>query len=415
MEKKYLLRKNIFDYNNKYNINLKKNNINNFNNLNSLRQKEIKLLEEKKERRKNFGENIMSNIAFNYNNIDKNRLNNYFQNIKQINEDDNIDLEFEYFRLKPFSKELINYIIFNLKNKNIKLTNVYQINYKNGKATGFGDFLRGSLFLIQFCKEYELIFEINLINHPFSKYFEKYDFNKTLKNEKINEKIYENIIKFEETNYNPLILDGNILDNKTNPFIYNDFIYYLGNNPIINNNLYIYNICFPSFYIKYDEKEILKNLIKPNNYIKSLLLDNLNYLNFKEKDYEIIHIRLGDKYLLENNNILDINNIKNLKILLNDLNKLDKTKNYLLISDNNVIKLLFKEKYNFIKFQIKELTHSGTFKEYNEMLFINTLIDFYLISLSNRINAYSVYEHGTGFSKWCAEIYDIPYVCKFIN
>ena len=45
----------------------------------------------------------------------------------------------------------------------------------------------------------------------------------------------------------------------------------------------------------------------------------------------------------------------------------------------------------------------------------NTIIDFYLLSLSNSINSYSSYEHGSGFSYWCAKTYDIPYSCKYIT
>jgi hypothetical protein len=44
----------------------------------------------------------------------------------------------------------------------------------------------------------------------------------------------------------------------------------------------------------------------------------------------------------------------------------------------------------------------------------NTLIDFYLMSQSKQIISFSVYQHGSGFSKWCAVTYEIPYVCYSI-
>ena len=45
----------------------------------------------------------------------------------------------------------------------------------------------------------------------------------------------------------------------------------------------------------------------------------------------------------------------------------------------------------------------------------NTMLDFYLISKSKNVMSYSVYEHGSGFSKWCAFTYDIPYYCKYVG
>ena len=50
-----------------------------------------------------------------------------------------------------------------LHNKNIRvINNVYQDNYKdNIKPTGFGDFIRGCYFLIQFCCKFN--FKANII------------------------------------------------------------------------------------------------------------------------------------------------------------------------------------------------------------------------------------------------------------
>ena len=44
---------------------------------------------------------------------------------------------------------------------------------------------------------------------------------------------------------------------------------------------------------------------------------------------------------------------------------------------------------------------------------MNTLLDFYLMSYSNTIISLSVYDHVSGFSKYCSVIYGIPF--KFIK
>ena len=45
------------------------------------------------------------------------------------------------------------------------LCNVYQYSYKNEKTNGLGDFIRGCLFLINFCEKHNYRFNI-IINHP---------------------------------------------------------------------------------------------------------------------------------------------------------------------------------------------------------------------------------------------------------
>ena len=69
------------------------------------------------------------------------------------------------------------------------------------------------------------------------------------------------------------------------------------------------------------------------------------------------------------------------------------------------IKTLFKE--------IIHLCESDTHVENNEKI-KNTLIEFYLMSFSKEIKSYSCYEHGSGFSYWCAKTFNIPYSCKYM-
>ena len=55
-----------------------------------------------------------------------------------------------------------------------KIVNVYQPEYNNHvKASGFGDFIRGTYFIIQFCEKYNLEYDVQM-NHPFRKYLKKY-------------------------------------------------------------------------------------------------------------------------------------------------------------------------------------------------------------------------------------------------
>ena len=53
-----------------------------------------------------------------------------------------------------------------------KIVNVYQTDYKNMKSPGLGDFLRGCFCLMQVCRLINVEFDIDISQHPLSKYIE---------------------------------------------------------------------------------------------------------------------------------------------------------------------------------------------------------------------------------------------------
>ena len=132
----------------------------------------------------------------------------------------------------------------------------------------------------------------------------------------------------------------------------------------------------------------------------------------KKNTFGVIHVRMGDDYLLnKNNNSLDVNKLNKLfyyiKILPNN--------NYLLITDCNILKKYIINVYPYlnIKFILNDITH--TVDKATENGVRNTLLDFYMMSNSNNIHSFSTYIHGSGFSKWCATTYGIPYSCKLLT
>ena len=62
-----------------------------------------------------------------------------------------------------------------LKKKNVTtLYNIYQQKYANNvNVSGFGDFIRGCVFFIQFCNKYNFKYEI-LIHHPIAMFLQKF-------------------------------------------------------------------------------------------------------------------------------------------------------------------------------------------------------------------------------------------------
>jgi hypothetical protein len=285
-----------------------------------------------------------------------------------------------------------------------KIVNVFQLDYLNNKkGTGLGDFLRGSVCFLQISKLLNLEFEIDLSNHPISKYLEN---SKNIKD--IN---YNNITHFheynldKERNYNyenkPININTNFL---------NATIELLNS---VNCETYgFFSNAFPCFnYHTPAGKLLIRTKLEPNEFMKLYVDKSLNELGLSKKGYGVIHIRSGDNHLV-NNETFENEFIVKIKQILNNI--IVSNRRYLIISDSNVLKQCLKCYPNFYMI-IREIEHLGgeCMKNSESIGVMNTLSDFYLMSYSNSIIALSVYDHASGFSKYAGVLNDIPTL--FIN
>ena len=153
--------------------------------------------------------------------------------------------------------------------------------------------------------------------------------------------------------------------------------------------------------------------LEMHEYIDESLLN----LSLIKHNYSVIHIRYGDMFLINNKMQLEEKYINQLKKEISEIIDKNKFKNtkYLLISDNIVIKEIIVKLWNNIFTLFTDISHLGEGVILETKKVKNTMLDFYLMSNANNIYAFSVYNHGSGFSQWCAETYDIPYICKILK
>jgi hypothetical protein len=151
----------------------------------------------------------------------------------------------------------------------------------------------------------------------------------------------------------------------------------------------------------------MQDIFQPNIIIQNEIQDILLNLNIEKYNYNVIHIRFGDNQE-ENTNyssiILKINNL------------VQNSEVYLIICDTNKLNLFlinYYKNYLNIKINNNNKIHSAIINLNNEDG-KNILIDFFIMSLSKNINCFSIYEHGSSFSKICSEIYNIPYSCYLL-
>jgi hypothetical protein len=82
---------------------------------------------------------------------------------------------------------------------------------------------------------------------------------------------------------------------------------------------------------------------------------------------------------------------------------------YLILSDNNQIKLLLKKVFPQVVIQLTKITHLGESVNPDDNAVMETMLDFYLMSNAFQIISFSPYNWGSGFSQWCSVLYKIPY------
>lgn len=298
-----------------------------------------------------------------------------------------------------FTKMLDNMVPFTaLNNPRLKkVVNLFQKRYINGNSMGFGDYIRGSLSLIQICQIHNLQFDMNYVNHPVSKFL-----TNTTNNDDLS-------IKSNSINYNGVSM---FTDNN---FDRNDKTYHKRMIDLLNsvNTSHYYLFCnsFPIVNPSPTQRRIVASKIQPNEVLQEAILGTMSELGLERGGYRVIHIRTGDRYLL-NNARLDANLINKVVTTINkNVSRLSPFK-YLILSDNvelkKVLSNIYNDKEKFVIQIDKSITHLGEGAVKDDESVKNTLVDFFLLAQSNAIISMSPYLHESSFSKYCGILFGIP-------
>jgi len=282
---------------------------------------------------------------------------------------------------------------------------VYQYKYNNNfKVTGFGDFLRGMYYLLQFSEKYGFKVDFIINEHPIKNYL-KYFENK----ENIDKNISKNICFFRSTNHNYYTNRGIINYNYVDVDF--DLFKFIESTNKYNKNKYLYLINHPDEkYINQYYRQRVLEMIEPTTQITCLVNKSMTDLELINRGFQVIHLRLDDNCFY--NNFVSLNGLLIDNILNKIKNIIDNTNQQIfLLASSNLIKNIITNKYPNIKCLMNDITHICDKKINNDDNIINTLVDFYIMSNASFIYSFSVYHHGSGFSKWCAVTYNIPYVC----
>lgn len=300
--------------------------------------------------------------------------------------------------------ETITAISKAFNNRNLKrIINVYQLKYKNSVAQGLGDYIRGCFCLMQICAMLGLSFDMDLTNHPMSKYLIQQESENNKDSESKYNINYAEVSRYENTNYIPI----NATTYSKNSI--NFFIEYVNNlNSMgLSENFFTFCHSFPIFEVQDMGRKFILSKLLPNEMMQTAIKERLAHLELIPKKFAVIHIRSGDKYLINNGTL----NSFVVKKIIGILSKNMKSgTRYLILSDNNQIKLLLKKVFPQVVIQLTKITHLGESVNPQDDAIMETLLDFYLMSNAFQIISFSPYNWGSGFSHWCSVLYKIPYV-----
>ncbi len=248
-----------------------------------------------------------------------------------------------------------------------KVSNMDQSIHSN--IWGLGDLIRGTFQLYQICRKHNISFELDFRNHPISQIMVKKSELKNKNSSTINFHIFLNTLEME------------------------NFILKAAKNE--KKDLFIMtNGCLPlsNIYARNFQKFINENFQLKSKYRK-LLENSLP----SPKSYEVLHLRLGDDYLIENKNKITKNILMILKSNIN--------KNTILISDSNYLKYYAKRNFS-ARILPTQPTHFGL--KINAKQTFDNFLEFNILKGANNIKTFSNYSWISGFVYIPSIIYEIP-------
>ena len=262
----------------------------------------------------------------------------------------------------------------------------------NELPPGLGDFIRGTVALINYSKLYIYDFYFD-DSHEI--------FNNLLKNDKIikNDILSDTIELLPPRTYDNLDAELNETFSKNESFCIMTNAFYTKNNGVMEN--------FGE--ISFECKKFLRQIFTPNKVTNDYLKNVYDILKIDlTKKYYIIHFRLGDNYIRDNifdDNLFNILNNKVKNILINNSNT-----QIILLSDSSAMANEIKKQnpelfyWDNKKIHIGDLTNDDVKQGVND-----TMVDFFIMSKCDRMFCYA-FNGISGFSKIVSLIFDKEYI-----
>jgi hypothetical protein len=230
---------------------------------------------------------------------------------------------------------------------------------------GFGDFIRGSIQLAYLAKKNGLNFRMHLSNHPLHPFFAHVEMNRPIN---INHRYY------------------GVHPKESLPHLLEKFAASDGKELFVATNFF------------YDKESIDQEL---KDELKRLLEFHEKYQRVETpvEKYQVLHVRTSDNHQIRFERLVE--RVKSLNL----------GPNTIVISSDYDTKRKLHEMFGFHYLETQPVHTAFT----NDLAALaNTVMDYTILSKSERTYCFSYYDHGSGFSEHCSFLNNIPYAVEVI-
>lgn len=245
---------------------------------------------------------------------------------------------------------------------------------------GLGDYLRGVFSCIGLCTEHNISWELDYRYHPISRFLE---------NRHVTPDDYtlSDVTVFHMEDTKCLVHAFPQLG------AMEDGVFYLTTN---------------AWYLQNGIKETAKQRVRESLYpcveLQNGIQNILNHLGIQPRHFTALHVRLGDRYVVEG--FTDTSEFEMLRNkILAEIYKETIQEPIVIVSDCQGFKTYLAELEGFL--QSPSIPCHLSIADDTDAIF-QTLCDFFLLGNASHIYQYSYRSYGTGFSDWCSELFSVP-------
>lgn len=283
-----------------------------------------------------------------------------------------------------------------------KIIGVYQIEFVDFKASGLGDFIRGSFTMMQLLRllnkytSANIQYDMDFRNHPMSNFLicnkalEKPPFYSELTNMHIDTLMVKE--DEEDLGYQHLLREIIRFVNRSGGPTIHGFV------------------CRDNVFeeILQSEQELVRTSMMPTPEMDTYVSYMLNEMGVTGA-YTVLHVRMADDKCfppvpLDQALIDEV--VRTVCTRLTD-------SQHVLISNSDQVKDAFAGR-PYIHFKKTEICHTGQNDKQTLQQTKDTLLDYFILSRAETIHAFSTYDR-TGFSLECSKVYSIPYTFTNIS
>jgi len=270
----------------------------------------------------------------------------------------------------------------------LRIVNVYQTQklVSGHIPQGFGDYIRGSLSVLQTARRLGLEFDM-AIQHPLAQWLRPTQhYSNTVAD-----------IQFMET------------QNQCRRII----------QASRSSRLFVYVHAFPDPVSDVDRQEVWSHL-QPNAAMTTYRNAVYAAMKIVPGQYEVVHIRCGDSHIRDAHIQFQTGAVEGfapvpVDFVAEALARMTPGIKYVVLSDNHEVKSAIQAQFEGAIVRESEILHLGTSVSFSAAGVRDTLLDFYILGDAAKVTALSAYSHGSGFSQWACELRKVPYTCTFIS